>query len=100
MKRLAMAELQADEMQTIVGGKEQSIWVFAVIEVWSRLRPSTIIGKRSFRNTLALFRDVFEPDDSPVGPFDCDGWIQILRESHRVRGDSSRHCVTPRTLRN
>ena len=60
MKRLARTELQADEMQTIVGGKEQSIWVFAVIEVWSRLWPSRVVGKRSFRNTLALFRDVFE----------------------------------------
>jgi transposase-like protein/IS1 family transposase len=60
MNRLTMAELQADEMQTIVGGKEQPIWVFAVIEVWSRLWPSTVVGRRSYRNTLALFRDVFE----------------------------------------
>jgi IS1 family transposase len=60
MKRLLMGELQADEMQTIVVGKEQPIWVFAVIEVWSRLWPSMIVGKRSFRNTLALFRDVFD----------------------------------------
>jgi transposase-like protein len=28
MKKLTMAELQADEMQTIVGGKKQPIWVF------------------------------------------------------------------------
>jgi hypothetical protein len=33
----AVAELQADEIPTIVGGKEQPIWVFAIIEVWSRL---------------------------------------------------------------
>jgi hypothetical protein len=47
-----MAELQADEMQAIVGGKEQPIWVFAVIGVWSRLWPSTVVGGRSYRNTL------------------------------------------------
>jgi transposase-like protein len=37
INRLSVVELQADEIKTIVGSKEQSIWVFAVIEVWSRL---------------------------------------------------------------
>ena len=52
------SELQADEIRTIVGGKEQPIWIFAVIEVWSRLWPSTVVGRRSYQNTLALFRDL------------------------------------------
>src|SRR6516165_3127638 len=26
----------------------------------------------------------FEADDCPFGPIDCDGWIQILRESRRA----------------
>jgi hypothetical protein len=30
-------ELQADEIRTILGCKKQPIWVFAVIDVWSRL---------------------------------------------------------------
>ena len=38
-------ELQADEIKTIVGGKKQQIWVFAVIDVWSGLWPSTVVGK-------------------------------------------------------
>jgi IS1 family transposase len=29
-----------------------------MIEVWSRLWPSTVVGKRSYQNTLALFRNV------------------------------------------
>jgi IS1 family transposase len=58
IRRLASLELQADEIRTIVGGKQQPVWVFAVIDVWSRLWPSTIIGKRSYQNTLALFRDL------------------------------------------
>jgi IS1 family transposase len=58
MRRVSVVELQADEIQTIVGCKEQSIWVFAVIDVWSRLWPSTVVGKRSYQNTLALFRDL------------------------------------------
>jgi len=52
------AELQADEIRTTVGRKDQPIWIFAVVEVWSRLWPSTVVGRRSYRNTLSLFRDV------------------------------------------
>ena len=55
---LKVTELQADEIRTIVGGKEQRIWVFVSIDVWSRLWPSTIVGRRSYRNTLDLFRDL------------------------------------------
>jgi transposase-like protein/IS1 family transposase len=58
LQRLSGVELQADEIRTIVGNKEQPIWVFVVIDVWSRLWPSTVIGKRSYRNTLDLFRDI------------------------------------------
>jgi transposase-like protein len=54
----SVVELQADEIRTIVSCKEQPIWVFAVIDVWSRLWPSTVVGKRSYQNTLALFRNV------------------------------------------
>ena len=32
--------------------------MFAAIEVWSRLWTSTVVGRRSYRNTLALVRDV------------------------------------------
>jgi transposase-like protein/IS1 family transposase len=56
--RFAAVELQADEIRTIVGKKQQSVWVFVLIDVWSRLWPSTVVGKRSYRNTLDLFRDV------------------------------------------
>ena len=58
IKGLSVVELQADEIKTIVGSKEAPIWIFAVIEVWSRLWPSTVVGKRSYQNTLALFRNV------------------------------------------
>jgi hypothetical protein len=49
------AELQADESRTIVGNKEQPIRVFVVIDVWSRLWPSTVVGKRSYHNTRNRF---------------------------------------------
>ncbi len=50
--------LQADEIFTFAGGKAKPTWIFAAIEVWSRLWSSTVVGRRSYRNTLALFRDV------------------------------------------
>ena len=55
IRRLAAV---ADEIKTIIGGKEQAIWVFTVIDVWSRLWPSTVVGKRSYQNTLSLFGDL------------------------------------------
>jgi transposase-like protein/IS1 family transposase len=55
---LSVMELQADELQTIVGSKEHPIWIFTTIDVWSRLWPATVVGRRSYRNTLALFQDV------------------------------------------
>ena len=59
IKNLSGTELQVDEIRTIVGSQQQSIWVFVVIDVWSRLWPSTMVGKRSYQNTLVLFRDLF-----------------------------------------
>ena len=50
----AVEELQADEIRTFVGTKGRPSWIFVGIEVW----PSTVVGRRSYRNTLALVRDV------------------------------------------
>ena len=58
IKRVPGGELQADEIRTFIGRKDQPIWIFIVIDVWSRLWPSTVVGKRSYRNTLDLFRDI------------------------------------------
>ena len=54
----AAKELQADEIRTFAGNKKTPSWVFVTIEVWSRLWPSTVTGRRSYRNTHALFRDI------------------------------------------
>jgi hypothetical protein len=34
MRRLSIAQLQTDENQTIVGGKERPIWVFVILDGW------------------------------------------------------------------
>ena len=41
-----------------MGGKEHPTWIFASIDVLSRLWPSTVVGRRSYRNTLGLFQDL------------------------------------------
>ena len=84
LKGLSIRELQADEIRTIIGGREQAIWVFVVIDVWSRLWPSTVVGKRSYRNTLDLFRDLSNRMNLEGDSTHHDGWIQVLRESHRA----------------
>ena len=45
-------------LEKAAGGKTRLTWIFVAIEVWSRLWPSTVVGCRSYRNTLALLRDV------------------------------------------
>ena len=52
MAGFVVEELQADEIRSFVGGKTRPTWIFVAIEVWSRLWPSTVTGKRSYRNTL------------------------------------------------
>jgi transposase-like protein len=94
IKGLSIPELQADEIRTIVGSKDQPIWVFVVIDVSTRLRPSRVVGKRSYRNTLDLFQDVSNRMNPQLVPFDYHGRIQVLRKSHRTRVRASL-CLRP-----
>jgi IS1 family transposase len=52
-----LRELQADEIRTFTISKEFPTWIFMTIEVASRLWPSTIVGRRSYRNTRRLLRE-------------------------------------------
>ena len=52
-----LIELQADEIRTFILRKKCPVWVFLSIEVWSRLWPSTVIGRRSYRNARALMAE-------------------------------------------
>ena len=57
LRGFELSELQADEIRTFVDSKNHPTWVFATIEVSSRLWPSTVIGRRSYSNTRALVSD-------------------------------------------
>ena len=51
-------ELQADELCTFIGSKSRPTWLFATIEVASRVWASSLVGRRSSRNTTAVLNDV------------------------------------------
>ena len=51
-------ELQADERCTFIGSKRRTLWLFATIEVCSRVWAGSVLGRRSHRNTKAAINDV------------------------------------------
>ena len=57
MQGYELEEIQADEIRTFSGGKDDPTWVFAAISVWSRLWTSTVVGRRSYSNTRQLLSD-------------------------------------------
>jgi transposase-like protein/IS1 family transposase len=101
IRRLTTVELQADEIKTIVGGKEQPIWVFAVIDVWSRLWPSTVVGSRSYHNTRTLFRDLSSRMNLEQAPLIVtDGFGFYEKVVGRVFGPASLYGQVIKTRRN
>jgi IS1 family transposase len=101
IRRLATAELQADEIRTIVGGRGQPVWIFAVIDVWSRFWPSTVVGKRSYRNTLVLFRDLSRRMSLEIIPLiTTDGFGFYEKVVGRVFGPGCCYGQVIKTRRN
>ena len=78
-----IVELQADELYTFIGGKSRPMWLFATIEVCSRLWASSLVGRRSYRNTKAVLNDVILRGRL-VG-------IPLIATDGLLRGDRSPH---------
>ena len=98
---LEIPELQADEIRTIAGGKEQPIWIFATIDVCSRLWPATVVGRRSYRNTLTLFRDTARRSDSTGRPLIVtDGFEFYEKVVRKVFGSACLYAQVLKTRRN
>ena len=101
IRGLDIQELQADEIRTIAGGKKQPIWIFASIDVWSRLWPSTVVGRRSYRNTRALLRDVRNRSHADGFPLIVtDGFEFYERVVGEVFGPACLHGQVIKTRRN
>src|SRR5213593_3586314 len=97
----AITELQADEIRTIIRRKEQPIWIFGTIEVWSRLWPATIVGRRSYRNTLTLFRDISSRMNLERVPLiTTDGFTFYAKVIRRVFGPACLYGQVIKTRRN
>ena len=58
LRDFEIVELQADELYTFIGSKSRPTWLFATIGVCSRLWASSLVGRRSYRNTKAVLNDV------------------------------------------
>jgi transposase-like protein/IS1 family transposase len=98
---VAITELQANEIRTIIHDKEQPIWIFAAIEVWSRLWPSTVVGRRSYRNTLTLFRDISSRANLEQVPLiTTDGFAFYAKVIRRVFGPACLYGQVIKTRRN
>ncbi len=68
------------------------MWIFAAIEVWSRLWPSTIVGCRCYRNTRGLISDVTGRSTQVDLPLIAtDGFKFCAPAIHRVFGPSCVH---------
>jgi transposase-like protein len=94
-------EFQADEIRTITQDKQHPTWIFAAIEVWSRLWASTVVGRRSYRNTLALFRDIAEranQEDIPL--ITTDGFDFYERVIGQIFGPACVYGQVIKTRRN
>ena len=93
-------EIQADEIRSFAGEKKQPTWIFVAIEVWSRLWPSTVVGRRSYRNTLALLRAVSKRMDFRGVPLSGHRRIRFLREErHGVRRVFGPACLYGQVLK-
>ena len=101
MNGFRATELQADEIRTIIQGKQQPTWIFAAIEVWSRLWASTVVGRRSYHNTLALFRDIAErANQEDIALITTDGFEFYERVIGQVFGPACVYGQVIKTRRN
>ena len=58
VQSVPVQELQADEIRSFIDQKRQPVYIITAIAVWSRMWLSHVLGRRSYRNILRLFRDV------------------------------------------
>ncbi len=100
LKNVTVRELQADELRTFIDSKKNEKWVFAALEVGSRLWLSTVVGRRSYRNTEALFRDVIrKSDEIAFALLTTDGFVYYQRVIWNLFGPAVLYGVVQKTRR-
>ncbi len=63
LRGFVLQELQLDEIRTFLDRKKRPVWIITIIEVWSRLWPSCVLGRRSYRNIRRLLRDLLSKSE-------------------------------------
>ena len=58
VRQVRPEELQSDELKVQGGSKHTPLWAYTAVEVWSRLWVTTLVGRRTLRNTLLHFREL------------------------------------------
>ena len=90
-------ELQADELCTFIGSKHSTVWLFATLEVCSRLWAGSVLGRRSYRNTKAVISDViFRGRLVGVPLIATDGFEYYVEVMERLFGSA---CVYGQVLK-
>ncbi len=100
LKGIEIRELQADELRTFVDTKKNEKWVFAALEVSSRLWLSSVVGRRSYRNTEELFSDVIRKSGETVFALvTTDGFAYYQRVIWSLFGPSILYGMVQKTRR-
>ncbi len=94
-------ELQLDEIRTFAPRKSEVCWVFTSIEVTSRLWPSTVVGRRSYRNTEKLLRETIQRGEFAT-PFliTTDGFKYYKRVVQQLLGPACLYGQVQKMWRN
>ena len=101
LRDFEIVELQADELYTFVGSKSRPTWLFAAIEVSSRLWAGSLVGRRSYRNTKSMFDDVLLRGRLVGFPLIVtDGFEYYLRVIRRLLGPACVYGQVIKTRRN
>jgi hypothetical protein len=58
LRGFSLEELQLDELNTFLQSRKEQTWVYAGIEVSSRLWPATLVGPRTWHNTKSFIRKI------------------------------------------
>jgi IS1 family transposase len=81
LKGFEIKELQADELCTFVGNKKKVTWIFTAMEVWSRLWPATVVGRRSYWNTFELLGQVQQKSEGNKRPLIVTDGFQFYEKA-------------------
>jgi transposase-like protein/IS1 family transposase len=96
-----LIELQADEIRTIAPSKDRPVWIFATLDVCSRLWPSTVVGRRSYSNTRLLLRDTIRRSLlRGLVLVTTDGFKFYARVIHEILGSCCIYAQIIKTWRN